>query len=270
MLLSPRFNVSPGSPGRPWRDSINEVWNYIQTRQSIRVDEYVGTSIHVSMEPTFTLLEVKRIAQSTIHFEPAIEALMPDLEDNGLNYVSNWVMSWDFAPSGRSRPESIELIEYFSYLADVAGAMQRNTPMGNFSWEFKQLGLSQERIEFHRCPACHNADEAIMYPEFTMCFLRAAMTCSKDQLLTIPSNAGGLRWFLDRFRVPWLYNNCERMPTLWRGVRFDAISEPKLPDWTGAQRQFMAAEDLSDGEEMVAQDKERCQAFARRARAPYC
>jgi hypothetical protein len=270
MLLSPRFNVSPGSPGRPWRDSVSEVWDYIQTRQSIQVDEYVGTSIQISLEPTFTLTEVKRIAQSGIHFEPAIEALMLDLDDNGLNYASNWLMSWDFAPSGRTRPDSIELIEYSPSLANVAGLMQRNEPLGNFTWEFKYLGQSQGRVEFHRCPACHDAEEAIRYPEFTMCFVRAAMLCSREQLLTIPSNVGGLRWFLDRFRTPWLYNNCERMPRLWRMVDFHTISEPRLPEWTAAQRQYMAEQDLSDGEEMIAQDLERCQAFASRARAPYC
>jgi hypothetical protein len=271
MLLSPRFNVSPGSPGRPWRDSVSEVWEYIRTRQSIRVDEYVGTTIQLSLEPTFTLPEVKRIAQSAIHFEPAIEALMPDLDDNGLNYASNWLMSWDFAPSGRSRPDAIELLEYASNPSDVAGLMQRNDPLGHFTWEFKHLDQGpQARIDFHRCPACHNAEEAIRYPEFTMCFVRAAMLCSRDQLLTIPSNVGGMRWFMDRFRTPWLYNNCHRMPSLWRMVPFNAIAGPKLPEWTSKQRRYMAEQDLSDGEELAAQDLERCQAFAARARAPYC
>jgi len=195
---------------------------------------------------------------------------MVDLEDNGLNYVSNWLMSWDFAPSGRSRPESIELIECASTLTNVAAIMQRNEPLGKFSWEFTQQGQRQRTIDFYRCPACHTAEEAISYPEFTMCFIRAAMLCSRDQLLTIPSNAGGLRWFLDRFRVHWLYTECGRMQSLWRTIPFGAMSEPKPPEWTTEHRQYMAEQDLSDGEEMAVQDMERCQAFAGRARTPYC
>lgn len=270
MLYSPVFNVSPGSSGPPWRESVREVWNYIQANRSIGIDEYVGTSIHISMDPKFTLQEVRRIAQAGIFFEPAVEALIPQLEDGGLNYASNWVQSWDLAPSGRSRLDSIDFIEASASLDAVASLMQRNSPPGSFTWAFKQLTQPQERIEFHRSPPCHNADEAIRYPEFTMCFVRAAMGCSKEQMLGIPPNVGGLRWFLDRFRVLWLYNNCQQMPRIWRGVPFDAMSEPRRPDWTTEQQNFIRQRGLSDVEEMMREDLERCRQAARNAQTPYC
>jgi hypothetical protein len=268
LIISPLFDVSSRGNCPPWRTSVTEVSAYLQTNATVEVDHLSGTGIRISIAPSFSLTEVKRIAQCGIHFEPAIEALLPPSPDDGYSYMSNWVLSWDFAPSGRTRPDSIELIENSPDLAAVSDLMQRNSPRGNFTWEFNRLGQRPETINFYRCPPFHNAQEAIRYLEFTVCFVGVAMRCPKEQLLRIPSNVGGLRWFLIRFRNAWLYN-CARMQSLWSGIPMDAMAEPRLPEWRDDQLEFIEENNLNDVEEMITQDMARCRAFANNAQPPY-
>jgi hypothetical protein len=267
LLSSPLFEISPTSH-QLWRNSVHEVWAYIQTNHLHGINHFNNTSIQISMEPNFLLEDVRRIAQCGIHFEPAIEAFLPETPDAGENYASNWVLSWDLAPSGRTRPDSIEFIENSLNSATVSNRMQNNTPLGNFTWEFKHLGQPQERIEFHRCPAVHNAQQSIQYLEFTVRFVGAAMQCSRQQLLMIPSNVGGLQWFLANFTGAWLDNNA-LMPVIWEGVALDAMSEPRICEWTEAQQEHIEVNHLRDVTEMMGEDLERCRLFANNAQAPY-
>jgi len=269
LLLSPLFNVSSRISRPPWRDSVKEVSAYFQTNSVLEVDDFPSTSIWISIEPRFSLTEVKRIAQCGIHFEPAIEALM--LQSVGADQsftMGNWALSWDFAPSMRTRPEAIELVENSPTLAAVSALMQRNQPLKNYTWEFKHLGQPQERIEYYRCPPFDDAQKAIRYLEFTMCFVRVAIRCPRERLLTVPSNVGGVRWFMTRFREAWLYN-CALMPSIWRGIPSEARSEPRSPEWTEEQWGYIEDNNLYDVREMIREDVIRSQAFASNARAPY-
>jgi hypothetical protein len=267
-VFSPLFDVSSRSPRPLWRDSMREVSAYFRANPFLEADEFTSSSIWISIEPRFSLPEVRCIAQCGIHFEPAIEALMIPLADDGECYTSNWAMSWDFAPMGRTRPEAIGVIENAPNLAAVSALMQHNDPPGNFTWEFKHLGRSRERIEFYRCPSFDDAREAIRHIEFTLCFVRVAMRCPRDQLLRIPSNVGGVRWFLTRFREAWLHN-CALLPLMWRGVSMDAMTAPRLPVFTVPQQAYIQENHLHDVEEMIRQDMTRCREFARNAQAPY-
>jgi hypothetical protein len=267
LVISPLFDVSSRSSCPPWRASVTEVAAYLHTNASVGIDYLSGTGIRISIEPRFSLTEVKRIAQCGIHFEPAIEALVPEA-DPGYTYVSNWLMSWEFAPSGRTRLDSIELIENCPTLRAVSDLMQGNDPRGNFTWEFNRLGQRQETITFYRCPPFQHAQAAIKYLEFTLCFVRVAMQCPKELMLRIPAHVGGLRWFLIRFRSAWIYN-CARLPSIWREIAMDAMYAPSVPLWTQDQLDIIEENNLNDVEEMIEQDMIRCQAFANNARPPY-
>jgi hypothetical protein len=188
--------------------------------------------------------------------------------DAGQIDMSNWVLSWVFAPSGRTRANVIEMIENSPDFTTMSALMQGSQPSRNFTWEFKHLGQPQERIEFHRCPPFNDAQDVIRYLELTMCFVRVAMRCPRDWLLRVPSNVRGIRWFMIRFREAWLYN-CALLPGIWRGIPSDAMTEPRSPDWTDEQLEYLEDNDMIDVRDMIREDMIRCQLFAREARPPY-
>lgn len=108
-------------------------------------------------------------------------------------------------------------------LCEAFEPIRPHQPSQHYSWEDENLTRPTGRIEFHQPPPSLNVNEAIRYPESTMCFVGAAIQRSKEQLQTIPSNVGGLRWFLSRFMLPWLHAECTQMPMVWRGITVNAI-----------------------------------------------
>jgi hypothetical protein len=188
-LSSPIFEVLGGSL---WREYIREVWHYLEQHYQVRTDDDFGTNVEILMHPCFTLQEAKRIAQACIWLEPAIEAVIPN-PNNLVRTSSNWVQSGDFAPRGRFRPACINLIEVSATKGELAGLMQRDKPCVAYNWEFEDLTQPGRTIKFTRPPPTYNLNDAIRYPEFTLCFVRAAMQCSQEQLQRIPATVQGLR-----------------------------------------------------------------------------
>ena len=272
-LYSPIFTITAGAltgiPGSLWRESVREVWNYIDEYYSLEVACSFGTVIQISIHPNFTLEEVKRVAQAGIHFEIAMESIMSDLGPERWNYASNWAQSLDFAPSGRFRPNSIDLVETSTTIPTLADMMQRNVPKMPFIWEFQGLAQPQGTIKFYRPPPSNDVDKAIRYAEFTMCFVRAAMRCSKDELQRIPSNVRGLRWFLDHYKVPWLFYQCSQMQALWEGSPLDAMSMPRAPRWSDEQRLILGSHGIEDVDEVIREDFQRNVDFAENADGPW-
>lgn len=153
------------------------------------------------MHPDFTLQEAKRIAQAGICLEPALEVVIAD--PNGtVRASSNWLQSGAFAPHGRHRPACVDLIQAAATKGALVELMHRIEPGVAYTWNFNYLTQPDKRIGFERAPPTANLYDAIRYSEFTMCFVRAAMRCSKEQLQRIPANVQGLRWFLSQFGLP--------------------------------------------------------------------
>lgn len=248
---------------------MREVWNYIDEHCYLIVDDCFGTVIQMSMHPHFTLEEVKRVAQAGIHFEPAMEAIMPVINVESFINTSNWIQSLDFAPSGRSRPDSINLIETSTSIPTLAGMMQRSEPDTSFNWDFTGLSQPEGTIKFCRPPPSNDVEDAIMYAELTVCLVRAAMRCPKDELQRIPSNVRGLCWFLAHYTVPWLYCQCRQMRRVWSGTPLDAIAELRSPGWTEEQRNELEFHGFIDVEEMIREDYRRNIEFAEHADGPW-
>ena len=61
-----------------WRDEVEALWSFLHRAYFISGNSNCSTHVHVSRAEDFTLLELKRISQVVIHFEPGLEALMPD------------------------------------------------------------------------------------------------------------------------------------------------------------------------------------------------
>ena len=69
--------MSPILRPQNWRAAVTATWNWIEQNYTISGDRNCGTHVHISRGPYFTLNEVRRVAQATIWWEPAWEAVLP-------------------------------------------------------------------------------------------------------------------------------------------------------------------------------------------------
>jgi Putative amidoligase enzyme len=231
-LVSPTLTVYPGSI---WRETVKEVWNYLLDHYHVIGDVYFGNHVHISMWPSITLSEVKRIAQAGILFENAIEALVPSRRGHP-DAKSNWLHSSNLAMFGYIHHQCINRIElaigtddanFMHYGNEMDQLMQKYDEADDeFVWNFKNFTLEQE-IEFRKPDSSTSYRHALSWAEFTLCFIRAAIE-SPWRVQRRPSNAGLLRSFLHRYTVPWLLDECEFLPSIWAGVDSTATLEPRL------------------------------------------
>lgn len=66
-IISPLLRIYPGSM---WRDEVEALWSFLHRAYFISGNSNCTTHVHVSRAEDFTLLELKRISQAVIHFEP--------------------------------------------------------------------------------------------------------------------------------------------------------------------------------------------------------
>lgn len=242
--------------------------HYLHQHYEISPDSEFGpTIINISRHPEFTLQEAQRIAQAGICLEPAVEVVIPD--PNGIvNVSSNWLQNGAFAPNGRHRPACVDLIQAAATKGALVSLLYRTQPAVAYTWDFNYLTQSEKRIAFQRAPPTADFNDAIRYTEFTMCFTRAAMRCSKEQLLRIPANVRGLVWFLSQFGLPWLQYECTGMRMLWAGLPLDTIRHAREPNFGQQQEESLGAIGMDYIEAMREEDYRRCRAFANNAGPP--
>ncbi|KAF7505495.1 hypothetical protein GJ744_000742 [Endocarpon pusillum] len=134
-MISPIFDVYPLSG---WRRHVIATWNFLEQHYSITTRDSCATHLHVSLVPHYDLKDLKRVAVSIIHFEPAFEALMPEARRGNPFCQSNWLDSPCLAPAGLSRSESIAEIERKLDAYDVITSIQ-NGGDKCFAWNFESL-----------------------------------------------------------------------------------------------------------------------------------
>lgn len=218
-LRTPILDIRPG-----WRDHVIAAWDYLEKFYTIRSDRSCATHVHISLEPSYTLDQLKRIASSIIHFETALEAVMPPARRNNGWARSNWLSSPRLAAKNKSRKESIREIESVISRPSVIRLMQE---LGNpcFAWNLWSLN-DKSTIEFRKPPGSVTAAEALTWAELALNFIQAAIRFGdSDRLSNFPSNVGGLRNFLGQFNEPGV-NEPERLRRLWDSVAPDAAIEP--------------------------------------------
>lgn len=205
----------------PWRDHVNVTWKYLQQHYQVTGDEHCATHIHVSVEGGYSLEELKRIACSVIHFEPAFDALVPPPRRSGNCEFSksNWLDSDHLALQNRSRAQSIVYIDMITDFYSLLVLMNPDNEK-KFGWNF----LSIEKyytVEFRKPQASITVEAVLSWAELAISFVQAAIRHgSPQQLQDIPSTVGGLRWFLEQINVPGL-NEHHRLHRFWRGIKMD-------------------------------------------------
>jgi transposase InsO family protein len=207
--------------------------------------------------------EIKRIAQAIIHFEPALEVLVPDHRRRTHFAKSNWLHANFLAADNKSRSQSVAYIEEQLNLRQIVDAIQRPRDR-DFCWNFQNLLLSEKRtIEFRKPPASTTAEEALSWAEFAMSFVQSSIKCeSAAKLQAIPPNLRGLDWFLRQSNVAGV-NEPYRLQRIWAGKGLDEFLEPSYTQELDPTSQLACV--LKQG---LANDRTEIRRLAR-AREPY-
>lgn len=264
-LVSPILRVCPGSG---WRQDVEATWKYLKDRYHISTTDKCSTHIHISLDPFYTTLEIKRVAQAVIHFETAFEALVPAVRRDNHFVKSNWLDSPSLAKESKTRSQLIADINEQVRDDGVTSLMQMRSDR-DYAWNFWAL-FTKRTIEFRKPPASTTSKEVLAWAELAISFIQASVKCESTQKLQkIPATIGGLRWFVSLSREPGV-NEPQRMSMIWDGKDPKALLAP-IPN-PGGGWYFHAEERKETITRLrcLAQADERQNLrFAKRAREPY-
>ena len=268
-LVSPIFQAFPGSI---WRDNVEGIWGYLWKRYEVIGSPSASTHIHIGLEPEYTLKDLKRIAQAVIHFEPAFEALLPECRNRNFQAKSNWLNAPGLARDGKSRLESIAVIEATLDFDELLNLLQPLKPSGDsydksFCWNFSNLHTKRS-IEFRKKPVSTTPEEALCWAELALSFVQASTCCeSPEAFRRIPPTVGGLRWFLWKLAdIPGV-NQPERLERLWEGKNPEATLQPELEYVTLSDRERPALEPRL--RRQVTEEENRVQMLIKRTQGRY-
>lgn len=73
-MTSPILRACQGSR---WRSEVQATWAFLEDYSRAFKNRNCNTHVHISVLRCFTLQDVKKIAQCIIHFESAVEVLVP-------------------------------------------------------------------------------------------------------------------------------------------------------------------------------------------------
>jgi hypothetical protein len=236
-LLTPTFDIAPNSQ---WRNLIKATWGYLTQHYKVEANPVLGSQIDVSLTPHYTLADLRRIASSAIHFEPALEALLSEHRDrhphtHGLsnpNARSNWLDSPLLARRGLSRSHSIAAIESAAdeeaVIRLMTGPKEPTNPWANGSYAWNFLDFSRNgMIGFRKALTPLTSNDALNWAELTITFIQASLRSgSAATLREFSSDLSGLRSFLGRVPSITGVNEPRRWQKLWAGKHPNGAMEP--------------------------------------------
>lgn len=270
-LVSPIFRVQRNSS---WRKDVELTWSCLRRHYHITEDFKCATHIHISFEAPqeFTADDIRRIARSILHFETAFEVLVPPTRRGNHFAKSNWLEGQHLGRKGKTRIESIDAFDT-APTEDEAGDIDTIIEIlqdfhdRDYCWNFNNLSWGKGTIEFRKPPASTTADEALSWAELVICFVQAAVKHGiREKLEKVPSNVGGLKWFLQQAYEPGV-NEPDRLERIWAGIPDNAALEPQLADeeYWGEEMRRLERKLRA----VVAADKARILEFAKTAQKPY-
>lgn len=265
-LISPILRAFPGST---WRKSVELTWKFLADRYDIDTNHRCGTHVHISLDPFFNVRELVRIAQAVLHFEPAIEALVPEDRRGNDFCKSNWLGSRQLGAANISRTDSIAKIGKIQDPSELIRCMGNGEDRG-YSWNFLSLMDKNKRtLEFRKPPGSTTVEQTLSWAEFVLSFIQAAIRCgSTEQLLKVPAHIGGLQWFLKQSNVPGV-NEHHRLARLFAGQDPMATLQPK----TTYEAFSLQLTQLRAAKKMLKQkavaDHRRVLDHAKQAKIPY-
>jgi Putative amidoligase enzyme len=259
-MRAPMLDVKPD-----WRKPVIAAWEYLTQYYSVTENRLCSTRIQISLMPSYTLEQLKRIASSAIYFEPAIEALVPALHRRGADWArSNWLDSPYLARKGKSRVESIEAINAARCEKDLVRLMQREDDKC-YVWNFCSV-IQMGTVEFRKAPGSKTSAAALSWAQFVLNFVQASLECGTLQWLQeIPATIGGLKRFVQRINDVEGVNDPELLKRVFHRKREnEAIGPTHFPDGRLEGSELSAQLDS-----MVAREVAEIKKSAITAREPY-
>lgn len=254
-----------------WRSFKDSMWDFLETNYDVAVNECCGTHVHVSTVGGWTLDTLKNMCHSIIHFEPAIEAILPS-DRRGNEYAkSNWVDNPHFARKNLGRKGSMALIQRCTNIRDLVALMHPGE--GGFDkmygWNITYINKSAREgtAEFRRGSASTNFSDALMWMEFAMAFVVSAINKGTiENLQKVPATLGGLKWFVEdaaRSSGPAAaFTASSHMQRLFNGKREDLALQPKLVG-------RLSPDKVNKLKRKEMEDKKRSIALAKMTKRPY-
>ncbi|KXJ87326.1 hypothetical protein Micbo1qcDRAFT_197912 [Microdochium bolleyi] len=191
-MVSPMFQLAQSSG---WRETITDTWETLDAHYIVSGGENCSTHVHMSIGGYYSVLQLKRLAQAIIHFEPAFEAILPR-DRRGNEYArSNWIDNDYFGRKGLSRPQAVARIEQCRTIDEIIELMN---PKGSryFGWNFQAL-KKYETVEFRRGPVSTTVNDVFKWIALASSFLRAAIEMdSAEKICATAPTVGGLGTFV--------------------------------------------------------------------------
>ena len=261
-LVSPIFRAFPGSK---WREDVEAVWKHLRRYYDVEVNDNCATHVHISLDPWYSMQEVKRIAQAAIYFEPAFEVLVPPIRRGNMFARSLWLDSPLLVARNSSRSQLIDDIEAVEYLNDLIPLIQEDR---DYCWNFFPLfDRDKGTIEFRKPPASTTAREALSWAELAMSFVQASIRYdSIAELKKIPATVGGLRWFLSTFNERGVNETC-CLQRIWAG-KDDKAAIPPIPVTMGKANNAWTKKTMRILRSKANQDIQQVWAFRESAGEP--
>jgi Putative amidoligase enzyme len=154
-----------------------------------------GVDPSTGMRIGLGLTNMKKIAQCVIHFEPALEALVPAERRRNPFVMSNWIDNFRFADETITRGVAIEMIHECTSESELIGLMCPRPQERYYAWNFRAIGRFGT-IEFRKGSASLNASDALAWAEYTLLFVQSAVQTSPKSLRRVPANIRALKEFL--------------------------------------------------------------------------
>lgn len=175
------------------------MWEFLDENYEVTGNDACGTHVHISIAEGYSVTQLKSIAQSVIHFEPAFEAMVPP-DRRGNEYArSNWIDNKHFGYARKTRAQSIALIEECTQIREIVELMCPEISK-YWGWNFSNLVKDAKyTIEFRRGAVSTTVDDVFVWVELAMSFVQAAIKVeSPDYLRKRPNTVQGLRDFLNQ------------------------------------------------------------------------
>jgi hypothetical protein len=182
------------------------------------------------------LEDIKKIAQAAIHFEPALQVLIPGSRRDDLDAMSNWIDNEKFLGRAVSRRKAIGMIESCNSTREVIELVSPDKSLRpwldqiRFEWNFRTL-YKHRSIEFRSVGTNVGYDVAVAWAEMVLLFVQAALQIPTPMSLKlIPANVRELKRFLglDKLR---------NLRLLFDGKEDDESMQPEITQFQGTEIQ---------------------------------
>jgi hypothetical protein len=203
-LRSPLFNTATNPH---WRDAVTEAWAYLTRNYEIQGGNQCLTTIGLQYVPDAPALQLRRIAQAIIHFEPVLDLFMPDRAGSEVVRRRNWRDNPMLGQDNTTQAEAIDLIQDIrttvvgghgspeSLLSSIMGYDTICTQR-RYIWYLAHNHL-MDLITFSKPVVCDTAEDAIRWTGLILSFVQAALACpSPAHLQRIAMTRCGLQYFL--------------------------------------------------------------------------